>query len=88
MADVVSLRGDIPEDSDLKNEILIEMLEDLLDKAKKGEVVALGYFGVKPNKSVFTGWDGCSRGYFHQLEAGVRIVEYRMLRMNVPLERE
>lgn len=82
-AEIKTLHGDIPEGSGLQNEILIEMLEDLLTKAKSGDIVALGFFGVKPNKSIFSGWDGASKGYLHQLLAASRIIEYRILRMNV-----
>ena len=85
---IVSLRGDIPEDSGIVNEVIVKQLEELLEKTKRGEIVALGYFGVKPNRKIFTGWHGCSNGYFQQLLAGSDIVRYRILRMNVSEEDE
>lgn len=86
MADVVSLKGEIPEGSGLENKVLVETLELLLERAKKGEIVAFGYFGVKPNRVIFTGWDGCSLGYTHEMVSAVSTVQYRMLKMNVPEE--
>lgn len=83
---VVSLRGEAPEGSGIVNTVLIDQLEQLLERVKRGEVVALGYFGVKPNREIFTGWDGCSRGYTHEMVSAVNTIQFRMMRMNVPDE--
>lgn len=83
---VTSLRGDIPENSGLVNEVVVKMLEDLLEKAKKGEIVAMGFFGVKPNRVIFSGWDGNTLGYNHEMNSAVSIVQYRMLKTHTPNE--
>lgn len=88
MAEIKSLRGDMPEGSGIVSQVVVDQLEDLLERAKRGEIVALGFFGVKPNRAIFSGWHGASDGYFHQLVASINIVQYRMMRMNVPEENE
>ncbi len=86
MTNITTLRGDIPEGSGLVNDVIVKMLKDLLAKAERGEIVAMGFFGVKPNRVIFSGWDGNTLGYNHEMNSAAAIVQYRMIRMHTPDE--
>lgn len=53
----------------------IATLEDLLEQAKRGEIVALAYAGVRPNREVF--WSWCGEGNANLLMAGLTGLHHR-----------
>lgn len=56
---------------------VIEALEDWLDMAKRGELVAVGLIGVKGNGTVDTAFSNPST-WFHHLVSGVGALAYRL----------
>lgn len=44
---------------------LVEALENLLDRAKRGEITGLAWAGCSPNDSTFSGWQGAGGTMFH-----------------------
>jgi len=75
---VVSLKGaPIP---GVANPDVIEMLERLLEEAKRGEIVALGYALVGP-ASQRTGWRGGDNQNKFLLHSAARLLEHRIMKM-------
>lgn len=58
------------------NTDLIAALEDLMDQAKKGEVIALAWAGVKRNDDLISGWEG-SGGTIWQTGASIMVLHSR-----------
>lgn len=83
---IVSLRGDIPENSGVVNDDLIAELEGYLNDARKGDIVAMAFVGVRGNRHVFTSWEGADLGYTYELSHGMNVLEYRLMRANAPDE--
>ena len=58
------------------NPVLIEMLETLLDRAKRGEVVAVAYAAVTANGDGASAWEQ-SDTRVNQLAAPILALQYR-----------
>lgn len=86
MDNVVSLRGDAPGDVTIVDQEIVDLLEDLLEKAKRGEIAAFGYFGARPGRHTFNGWIGAGKGYKYELAYACDDVKFRFMRMNVDPE--
>lgn len=56
---------------------LIADIEQLLEEAKRGEVIAFAYAITKPDGTVATGWVGHGNGARHSLYAGVNLLSHR-----------
>jgi hypothetical protein len=75
---IVSLRGDAPAGSGIINLYVVEMLENYLERAKRGEIVAMGYVAVLPSRTIQTSWTGAEAGYTHELCSAVATLAYRL----------
>jgi hypothetical protein len=69
------------------NTDLVEALEDLTERAKTGEVVALAWAGYRPDDSCFNGWDGPG-GTMFALGASVGLLQTRYQMMMLEGEDE
>lgn len=58
------------------NTDLIDVLEDLLDRTKRGEIVSLAWAGVKRNDDLISGWEG-SGGTIWQIAASIMVLHSR-----------
>ncbi len=75
---IVSLRGEAPPDTGLVNPYIVELLENLLTRAKRGDVVGVALAYVKPNRATQTTWCGMENGYTHELNSAVTTLAFRM----------
>ncbi len=57
---------------------VIDMLIDLLDKARAGKLVALGIVTIKPDRTVGTAWADAEHRHFHELSSGALRLSCRM----------
>jgi hypothetical protein len=57
---------------------VLEMLIDYLDRARRGELVALAVVSVSPDGIVATGWGGGGGGYYHEIVSGAATLLHRM----------
>ena len=58
------------------NDDLVEAIESLLDRAKKGELKALAWAGVTGNEHLVTGWEGAG-GTMFNVAAGISCLNHR-----------
>lgn len=58
------------------NDDLIEALEGLLDRARRGEITCLAWSGHSANDISFNGWEGSGGTSFH-LMAGIALLHAR-----------
>lgn len=58
------------------NEDLVEALDGLLDRVKRGEITALAWAGITGNEHLFNGWDG-SGGTIFTLGASISALGHR-----------
>ncbi len=56
---------------------IIERIEELLESAKRGEVIGFGYLIVRPNHHIGTGWKGGS-STMHEMLAGATALQARI----------
>lgn len=60
------------------SEIIIETLTLLLERAKAGELIGLGYATVTLNGELGTGWEGePADGLRYRLASAIHILDYR-----------
>ena len=85
MADVVALRGSSAVAQGEPEPDIVEMLEDYLSRAKRGEIVAIGIVGVAPNCHVVTSYRNPSH-WLHQLTSGAATLSYRLQAENPALD--
>jgi hypothetical protein len=78
MSEVVSLRADgvVPEVEGEPD--VIVMLEEWLERARRGEVLAVAVAGVKPNGDVTTSFNNPSR-WHHHLTSGAAVLLHRLV---------
>ena len=76
MAEVVKLRADCGDGAEPSTE-LIEVVEDLLRRARAGDIQAICYATVRGNGNVSTGWHGADLGHTHKMAAGISFLEHR-----------
>lgn len=73
MTNVTALKGAaIPGDV---SQAVIDVLEQLLDEARRGEIVGLAYTASVPNGDTRNGW-AHAKGGGHQLSTGVLILSH------------
>lgn len=78
MADVIVLHeGKAPKGSEPQPDV-VRVVEELLQRAKSGDIQAIAVTVVRANARIGTAWDGSERGYRHQLMAGVAMLEHRL----------
>lgn len=76
---VVSLRLVAPAEGEVNGDV-VGVLEDLLERAKQGEVVGLAFVYTKPCHTVGTGWARTTGLGMHLLASGVLTLGARMTR--------
>lgn len=77
MSKVVSLHGaPIGGIGNEPDQMVIDMLEDLLERAKVGDVQALAYAHVAPGGAVANGWEGTGASV-HSLGFAVSVLHHR-----------
>lgn len=77
MSKVVSLHGaPIGGIGNEPDQMVVDMLEDLLARAKVGDVQALAYAHVAPGGSVANGWEGTGASV-HSLGFAVSVLHHR-----------
>ena len=77
MSKVVSLHGaPIGGISNEPDQMVIDLLEDLLERAKAGDVQALAYANVAPGGAVASGWEGAGASV-HSLGFAVSVLHHR-----------
>jgi hypothetical protein len=57
---------------------VLEMLIDYLDRARRGELVALAVVSVNPDGTVATAWGGGEGAYYHYIASGAATLLYRI----------
>jgi len=62
-----------------QNEDVVKMLEEWLERAKSGELVAIAIAGVKRSGVVSTEWRGTAGGWYHPLASAASILQHRIL---------
>jgi hypothetical protein len=61
------------------NQQIIDMLISLLDRARKGELVAFGMVTVNPRGTVGTAWTSGGNGrHYHELASGALTLAHRI----------
>lgn len=77
-ADVVKLTEHLLPDE--RNDELCEALRNLLDRAERGEIIALAWAGYSREDVVFNGWDGAG-GTMFQTAAAIMTLHTRYSQM-------
>lgn len=60
---------------------VIEMMEEWLQRAKDGKIVAISVAAVTPDRVVQTQWTGAGL-HLHELVSATTMLQHRMLAMN------
>lgn len=58
------------------NQELVDALEELTERARRGEIIGLAWAGVTGNRNLINGWDG-SGGTIFDLGAGIMALHSR-----------
>lgn len=85
MADVVALRGSAAVAQGQSEPEVVEALEDYLERAKRGEIVALCLVGVSPAGNVVTAYRNPSH-WLHHMTSGAATLLYRLNAENPSLD--
>lgn len=80
MAEIRTLFGGAPAGE--PDQDIIARLEDLLARAKRGEVSAVAYATLSPGGSKATGWDG-TQGTRDQLGMAITILAHRFVESTI-----
>jgi hypothetical protein len=74
MAEIVSFNGNAVPGEPEKG--VVEILETLLERAKRGEIAAVAYATCSPAYTLATGWEGAS-GTRQQISCAVSLLNHR-----------
>lgn len=75
MAEVVGLRGAVPVGAPVAE--VVEVLEDLLERARAGRLRAVAYVAVGADGAVGTGWKVPPEGGGHAVASGILTLGWR-----------
>ncbi len=77
MSKIVSLHGEEPVVSGAPVRCVVEMLQDLLARAERGEIAAAAIAAVNANRATITEWTE-SGGYRNDIAASVMVLHARV----------
>lgn len=72
---IVSIRGAVVPDTAVPD--VVEALESLLERAKKGEIISVAYAASRPNGTFINGWTKEPEGSGWILWAGISQMAHR-----------
>lgn len=85
MAEVVALRGSAAVAQGQAEPDVVEVLEDYLERARRGELVAICLVGVNPVGNVVTSYRNPSN-WMHHITSGAATLLYRLNAENPSLD--